>query len=397
MESVEFPQLQEWLTGPTTPSIPYTKTLSQAWNDPFALVHSSGTTGAPKLIRLSQGTIAAAAYRKQSPEEYSTIFDLWTGLRVLLAVPLSIAAGIFCMLPLNIHYGWIVVLPPPIPITAELLDGVHRHANVQVSAALPKVYPDLVKHAQYLHNLSTLRYVAYSGAPYPLEAGTAMASRVHLVSLLGSSETGPIPTELTDAEDWEYTKFAKSLPHRLDHVCDDLHELVLTRGLESTCSYDENSNECSALGRRSSQPVFCTFPDLVEYRTKDLYSKHNSKADLWRFRGRKDDLITLSSVSPHELRRMFPKVLEDAVNAHPAIKAGVVVGNDKPRPALLVEPQETCSAEERQDYTQRLVDDVIWPILMKVNPDYPEFCHITRSMIFFTAPGRPIPRTTVSI
>lgn len=98
-------------------------------------------------------------------------------------------------------------------------------------------------------------------------SATTCAAKTRLTTLLGSSETGPIPTEVTDAEDWEYTEFSDLLPHRLNPVLDNLHELVIVRKAS-----EEGKHLSTGKALRNSQPVFCAFPNLNEYRTKDLYS-----------------------------------------------------------------------------------------------------------------------------
>ena len=100
---------------------------------------------------------------------------------------------------------------------------------------------------------------------------------------------GPVPTELTDAEDWEYTKFSPVLPHRLEHVHAELYELVIVRDGQGEGIESFDTNEMNL------EPVFCASPHLNEYRTRDLFSEHPTKADLWRFRSRKDDQVALSS------------------------------------------------------------------------------------------------------
>ena len=315
MRTVAVPQLDKWFESSDTPPALFMKTLIEAWNDPFAIVHSSGTTGAPKLIQLTHGSVATAARCWSSKNNFPTLFHLWTGLRVLMTFPISLAVGVFCMLSVNVQYEWIVVLPPPLPSTAKLLDTVHRHADVQVLASLPRVYPDLANNAHYLENLRRLQYVAYSGGPCQPGAGSKIASKTRLVTLLGSSETGPILTEALSAEDWEYTKFSAAVPHRLEHAIDEFYELVILREGDEAV--------------RSSQPVFCTCPELSEYRTKDLYSQHPVKAGLWRWRGRKDDMITLTSPSRPQPTSMLPVPMEDAVTASPGVKSSLVLGSGR--------------------------------------------------------------------
>ena len=383
-----LPQLDEWLKDSPIVHFPYPRTLSQAWKDPFALVHSSGTTGNPKLIQLTHASVATAPRLRHTPKDNPAVYHLWRGLRVLLADPVSISVGIYYMLSINIEFGWIVVLPPPLPRSARLVGTIHRTANAHVIASLPTIYPELIENADLLNDLTRLRYAAYTGGPCRSDVGDRIASKTRLVNLLGSSETGPIPSELTDAEDWEYTKFSPVLPHRLDHIHADLYELVIVRDGRG------NGTEFSNMNEMNPEPVFCTLPQLDEHHTRDLFSKHPAKAGLWRFRGRKDDLVALSSPTPQDPRLMFPVPIENAIMAHPEIKAALVLGNGKPRPILLIEPSEKFTKLEHESQAQRLVQRVVLLILDEVNQDYPRYARIDREMIVVIPPGESMPTNT---
>jgi acyl-CoA synthetase (AMP-forming)/AMP-acid ligase II len=129
------------------------------------------------------------------------------------------------------------------------------------------------------------------------------------------------------------------------------------------------------------EPVFYSLPQLNEYHTRDLFSKHPAKADLWRFQGRKDDLIALLPPTSKEPRLMLPVAIESAIMAHPDIKAALVLGNGEPRPILLIEPSEKFSELEHESRAQKLVQQAVMPILDEVNQTYPPYARIDRDTI----------------
>lgn len=305
-----------------------------------------------------------------------------------MANSVSIAVGIYYILSTNIEFGWIVVLPPTLLRSAKLVGAIHRTANADVIVSLPTIYPELIEDADLLDDLSRLRYVAYTGGPCPSHVGDEIASRTRLVSLRGASETGPIPTELTDAEDWEYIKFSSILPHQLEHFLADLYELVIVRDDKGDVIDSSNTNEINP------EPIFCNLPQLKEYHTRDLFSRHPANADLWRFRDRKDDLVAFSSPASQEPRLMFPIPMESAVMAHPEIKAALVISNGKPRPILLIEPSEKFVELEHKSQAQKLVLQVVLPILDDVNQNYPPFSQIDQDNIVVMPPGESMPTTT---
>lgn len=428
ISSIVLPQLDHWLQDSPVPNFPFTKTLIEAWKDPFVQVHSSGTTGNPKLIQLTHGSVATASRLQNTPDGRPHLFHLWSGLRVLLAIPISIAAGIFTMLSINVEFGWIVVLAPTVRPSAQLLDTIHRNANVQAVASLPTMYPDIVANEEFLDNLRHLKYFAYTGGPCPSHLGSQIAARTKLVTLLGSSETGPIPTEVTDdSEDWEYTKFSPVIPYRFQHILSDLYELEIIRrdgrgGQDSsscTTTTTITKEEEEEQSKWDPEPVFSTLPHLESvYGTKDLYTPHTSKPDLWRFRGRKDDIITLSPSSSSPLsspsngpdnnsmrkdgkRMLFPIPLENALNAHPEIKHALVLGNGRSRPVLLIEVSGTLTTQWTEEENiivkaGKFKEEVVWPILERVNRD--EYkdppTRIEKDRVVILERGEGMPTTT---
>lgn len=386
MRLLVVPPLDDWLKGSATQAFPYSKSFVEAQEDPFVLVTSSGSTGVPKLVQFNHGSVAALASFQAISKDRPTLFHLWSGLRVLMTAPLSAAVGVCFTLALNLYYDWTIALPPPLPLTAELLDSIHQHAHVHVSASVPSIYLELIRNDAYLNNLSRLQYAVYFGGPCPPGTGDILAAKVRLTTQLGSTETGPIPTELTDEEDWEYTKFSPSLSHKLELVFQDLYELVIIR--------EDNNSSTGKDIQKTLQTAFCTFPKLAEYRTKDLYSKHLSKDNLWLYRGRRDDLIELSDEFTSSPRMMFPVPMEAAVASHPRIKFALVCGTGQVRPSLLVETREPCLDSEGESCTQKLIEDAVWPKVQEANKSYPPNCQILRKLIQVTKPGRPMSITT---
>ena len=50
----------EWLAQESVPHYPYEKSFDEAANDPFIVIHTSGSTGLPKPITLRHGGLATA-------------------------------------------------------------------------------------------------------------------------------------------------------------------------------------------------------------------------------------------------------------------------------------------------------------------------------------------------
>ena len=139
-------------TGQTIPPMPFSKTLDGVYNEPFRVLHSSGTTGPPKPILLTHGAFVSIT-----------------------------------------------------PLTARLprTDQIHKHGDVQVTVVPPKCFREIVQNRSWLGNLSRLQYLAYLGAPCSSHIGGIWAAKTRVTTLYGSTESGMYPNELMDPDDWE--------------------------------------------------------------------------------------------------------------------------------------------------------------------------------------------------
>lgn len=133
----------------------------------------------------------------------------------------------------------------------------------------------------------------------------------------------------------------------------------------------------------SIQGVFYTYPDLDEWSSKDLFKKHPTLPNHWKYHGRCDDLIVLSNGE-----KLNPMTVENALNGDPRVRTAIVVGTMRFQPALLIEPvQHPNSAEEAEDLLEEL-----WPIVAKTNNEMAAHARISRQLILLTKADKPFPR-----
>ncbi|KAB8295043.1 hypothetical protein EYC80_006986 [Monilinia laxa] len=124
---------------------------------------------------------------------------------------------------------------------------------------------------------------------------------------------------------WDYFDFSTEFGAEMRHYSDELYEIVIVRD-PSIEAY---------------QGVFYTFPGLSEYKTRDLFSKHPTKDNLWRHKGRSDDIIVYSSGE-----KFNPISMESHLGSYPEVKAAVGNGDKKFQPALLIETVEAEKSKE---------------------------------------------------
>lgn len=230
-----------------------------------------------------------------------------------------------------------------------------------------------------------LKTVAYGGGDLSEVFGDTMSPHVKLFNFNGSTETGTFPLLRPagctyPSEDWKYIH-----PHPAAGIVfkphlDGLYEAYIIRNP----NFDVE------------QPVFKIFGQLSEYPTKDLFSPHPSKENLWTHRGRVDDTIVLNSGN-----KTNPIYMEQQVAHHPEVQAVLMVGTGRRMPALLIElAQPLLSAslppgDSNEQKRKEEKDDIInriWPTIEKANSTYPVDSRIEKSHVLFTDVHNPMQR-----
>jgi len=95
MKTLQLPGVDELLDAKATEPFPYGKTFNEAINDPFCVLHTSGTTGVPKPISWTHGLIGTMdAVRLLPPMEGDGGLAPWTagwdeGDRIYSSFPMS--------------------------------------------------------------------------------------------------------------------------------------------------------------------------------------------------------------------------------------------------------------------------------------------------------------------
>lgn len=371
MQVLEIPGAQHWLiSGEPAVSYPYAKNYAQAKFEPWVVLHTSGSTGVPKPIIQSHATYSALdAFTALPALGLQDVYPaMCKGRRVYIGFPLFHCAGVSMLLPASIFAGFTVVLGP-FPPSADTVNAIHVHGNVQESCIAPSTLVDIVKDPDHLENLRKLEQITYGGGSLPRAVGDLVSKRTRLANVLGSTEAGILPHHLCDPEDWAYMSLSPVLGHEYRLISDDLYEHVIVKSSNPEL--------------RRYQGVFGTFPDLAEWSMRDLYSKHPSKENVWAYRGRNDDIIVFSTGE-----KLNPVDMESIIQSHPDVSGVVICGVGRFQSSLLVEAVKPPTSETER--TQLLGS--IWPSVQTANRDSPSHGRIHRDMILFTTADKPMPR-----
>ena len=345
---------------------PFTKTFEEARYEPFAIFQTSGSTGLPKPIVMAHGTIASMDAHQLIPNLGGkvTSSDLITGSRWFNGFPHYHTGCFLYLFGYGLFNNMTTVLAPPRPLTANVVNLLQTHGKCTGIVTPPSLLDDLCRDPNLLSDLGTLNYVAYSGGPLSRSAGDRIASVTKLFNWFGSTEAAMYPTVIRD-EGWEYVEFSPFLGFELRPIEGTLHELVLVRN--DTCD--------------PFQGVFCTYPELSEYPTKELYSPHPSLPGLWKNQGRLDDIIAFSNAE-----KFNPADTETTICSHPAVKRALVAGQGRFQASLLIEPVTHPNSKEAE---VSLLNE-IWPTIEKANGACVAQGRIDKDLVMLTSPSKPM-------
>ncbi|KAG9498318.1 hypothetical protein J7337_011215 [Fusarium musae] len=267
---LEIPTVAELLEASSSPNYPYIKTYDEAMGDPFCILHTSGTTGLPKPIYLSNGLLATMdAARILPPFEgdngtrpWATLYE--KGDRLYSPCVLLHGPGIFMNLFATFLFDTHSVMGPVgVHPDMNLLASLADHGNIDIWHFMPVYVNELGQRPEVLEKFRSSKFIGAGGGPVSAE----LAAKVNEVIEKGLFKQRAIKNE----------------------------HLALHQG------------------------IFHTFPDVDEFNFKDLIIKHPRKPNLWLYMGRSNDIICLE-----DAQKLSPIETENMICAHPSVKGCVM-------------------------------------------------------------------------
>ena len=318
------------------------------------ILHSSGTTGLPKPIRLAHRYLLgyAACHNFEEHEEVNwrnlSTLPLYHGFG-LLAPCLSLSVGMTCCFPPSNTI-------PAAESTLRLLNQFQAQSLMTVPSILEDIVSldgEQLKIA--MRSLVGLRFVAVGGGPIKQQVGEVLASNdVKLLNHYGATEIGAIAAIFSPGEDydWRYLRLRKDLGLQLRHLDDDsaesLHKLV-----GFPCGWGE--------------------PFEIQ---DELELRPNSKHREVRILRRRDDLIVLKTGE-----KVAPGLLEESLSKDSYIRTAVCIGNGFFELVLLVERSRSVDLDD-----DAFVDHV-WNLVEKINPLLDQHARISSKAAIISKPS----------
>ncbi|KAH8703109.1 putative AMP dependent ligase/synthetase [Talaromyces proteolyticus] len=382
MATAHIPSLRELLNNHDEHDereYPYEKSYDEANDEPIFILHTSGSTGIPKpliythrfITRTVNVTALAAPVGFRSGND-----NIRTGHWFTFLAPFHISGMGFGLMVAAFN-DCVPVFPlPGQPLTtAQFVDAV-KHVDMDWAFVLPFILEDLSKDPMALELVSRkLSHLYFAGGSVPQAAGNIVTSKIPVYQTTGSSEMSLLSqihsfegssSRLRD--DWAYIHLHPTLNAEYRHHYGDLYEMVIVKSPES----------------EEFQPIFLHFPDREEYETRDLLSPHPTVPGMWRYRGRKDDIIVFLNGE-----KTNPISFEQEVSRHPEVRSALVAGSQRFEACLLVELHQGESLSKKD--LEKVVNS-IWPAVQTANSECPAHARVSKANILVVNPSKPMAR-----
>ncbi|RKL01328.1 hypothetical protein BFJ68_g12417 [Fusarium oxysporum] len=373
---MEIPTVAELLDASSSPHYPYTKTYDEAMGDTFCILHTSGTTGLPKPIYLSNGLLATMdAARILPPFEgdngarpWATLYE--KGDRLYSPCVLLHGPGIFMNLFATFLFDTHSVMGPVgVHPDMNLLASLADHGNIDIWHFMPVYVNELGQHPEVLQRFKSSKFIGAGGGPVSAELAAKVNEVVRVHNLFGTTEGLFMGDMLVEKEDFLWVSF---------HPYAGFEYTEIERGL-----FEQRAvkNEHWAL----HQGIFHTFPDVEEFNFKDLFIKHPTKPNLWLYMGRSNDIICLE-----DAQKLSPIETENMICARPNVKGCVMIGNGQKFACLMVElkddtPRDSETIEGLRKGLGDIIDQADQNQLLRG--------YLRRDYIIIADGKQPLPRT----
>ncbi|KAI0543532.1 hypothetical protein F4679DRAFT_568274 [Xylaria curta] len=363
-------------TSITIDVYPYERTFDEARDEPCLILHSSGSTGEPKLVTMTHGTFSCTDNDRYMPVpkgralQNAFQFDFEGDGKFYSCFPPYHLAGVHAYIDLPIFYerATVVFGPSNLPPSGYLLSEILKHQRVRAFYVPPSIIEEWASEPIAAEQVKKLDFILFGGGPLSFNVGQTLSQATKVCQMYGSLELGQVQLLVPQPGEWLYMEFNPFEEVDMQPYGDGSFEMVLHQ-------------EPKFYLRRS---LSHNFPNVKEWRTGDLFMPHPSKSGLWRFHGRVDDLVVLSS--SHKLR---PLEMETMIQGDPLLSGALVAGQGKPEPLLIIEPKPGAYPG---DGDPKAFIDRVWPTIAEANCLVPSYAQINRSRVILADPGRPFLR-----
>ena len=295
---------------------------SSADTDTTLLLFTSGTTGAPKAVKLTHQSFSSYMLSSVTPA------DPEVEERNLLSLPMYHVAGIQSALA-AIYGGRTLLLARQFE-AQQWMELVQRE-KAHRAGMVPTMLKQVLDHPRFPdYDLSSLRIISYGAAPMPPEVirkAIQLLPHARFINAFGQTETASTITMLSpedhvlEGDPEEVEKRLRRLTS-VGRALDDVEIAIL----------DENG---APLPQGQEGEVAARGPRLMSGYWDDEQATRSAFHDDWLLTGDrgyldKDGYLYLSGRSKDFIKRggemISPQEVEDALLSHPGVQEAAVIG-----------------------------------------------------------------------
>ena len=322
------------------------------------IIHSSGSTGFPKPIHLSNFACLANFAKGLKMKAFCTspLFHS----HCLMETGRAIYAKRAMYLG---NYA--------LPVTRQNLIDAMSVARPELLCAVPYVLKLLAESDDGIAQLTRLKQVLYGGSACPDDLGDFLVGRgVNLAGNYGATETGFIMNSFRSPGDkeWSYLRLHYPLANHvlMDEISPGVFECVALDGLPSKGPSNSDNPPNS-------------------FRTRDLFIRHPdpAKSNYWRYLSRFDDRITLVNGE-----KVLPLPIEGRIRRDACVKEAAVFGVGKSVPGVLIFRDEQAKEFSDEDFRK-----AIRPSLKAANAGAETFSRIPDELVIVLSADTVYPKT----
>ncbi|KIX95422.1 uncharacterized protein Z520_08939 [Fonsecaea multimorphosa CBS 102226] len=403
------PELNELLDPSPADKYQMRKTFDQAAQDTFLILHSSGTTGLPKPIRITHAQMAANDQITHLPEECQcggpgfrrlNPINITAGRLIVPFAPFHVISAILLMCYTVFGKTTYVFGPSDRSMNAtDLLDAVEYGKGDCIFCA-PAFLEKYASSERDLARLSRLSSITYGGGVLSPRAAAILTDRLKnttFIQFFGATESGCWILYQIGTEDMEYLSIDAC------HMGIEWRPVAADSDTQSPADGDSKSQPAAPTlyepvivrfkdpTAASRQTVFQTFPELDEYATGDLFAPHPSRPNTWKFAGRVDDLILFG----HGIK-FHPAGIEAKIqHSHDWIREVLLWGDGHQQVITLIElTDEGLREVESGGPVAAQFQNEIDLLFDKVNDEAPLIAKLAKTHVIFATREKPLPRTS---
>lgn len=336
--------------------------------DTALVIHSSGSTAIPKLLRVSHSSLTLVGLQCWHHE-----IDVGSMTLNYAALPMFHYFGL-THIPHAAYCGSVIALfppisPPVVPRPETFLQSIVA-TKTHIAMSLPSLLEAVSLDDANIHKLLGCERVLFGGAALKASAGDKLVNAgVKVFSSTGMVECGITACLYTKVlgKDWLWLRMADFVKIKYRDLEDGTYEMILI----SHPGHPIDTPNCEIDG----QPALAT---------KDVVIRHPTEPNMLRIVGRLDDQLVLST---GEKTHAIP--IEQILRTDPRVEYAVMFGRDRPHNGVLIEPPPEYAFEPSDRTLLNEYLDAIWPTVARANKFAPSHSRLVKEMIIVASPSKP--------